>query len=164
MGADVFEPSVFFGVNFDLKELPLLHKYIETHQIPYIIDMIQTWTHSRCEGEDRESFLERCTGFLGFQIDGDSPEEVLTESQKFKTFLNENQDFLIKFNIPSNPSFQCGSLYEENICNLFTYEEYEKYTADICWNCNAHLGEDVEAFYEFDYRGWTMTCSLCKKE
>lgn len=159
MGADNFEPTIYYGVYIDLSDLPKLIKLKD--KLPYRVEMIETYTHSRSEEEQTYEFLHRCMGFIGFQIKQyDNPQQVSDNSLIFRNFLKECE-LLKEFNISYSPSFICGQVKGTEIYNYFKQEQYYKYVENICWNCDESLNDSEEEYY-FNGEEWSMNCSYCK--
>ena len=124
MGADWYEPVVFFGVTIPLEHVKALYYAMEKgflKDTPYdTLYLYESWKHSRCEGEDVEDFLDRCDGFLGIVgVKEYSLEELAEYRDKFCSFLLENADVLKEYDI-GFPELMAGFTHD----NIDDYLEF----------------------------------------
>jgi hypothetical protein len=98
------------------------------------LTMVETQTHSRTEGEDAESRLERCTGFLGIEIDPTKhfPRDLVKMEESLLAFYEENKEILAPLFYKKQPEFLAGECGGFDLPEGDEDEEDAKFLAGAC--------------------------------
>ena len=112
MGADWFEPKVFFGITFPIGKVKAVRRAIKTNRLvlpkPHRLRLLHKDYHSRAECEDAEDTLERCVGCIGF-FGEQRPAKCVAEEERFLKFLEENKTILEECNVSyTGPQLEAG--------------------------------------------------------